>query len=282
MLFFRVDVNELYIERSWEQTFTTIDDQRVKVKLKTIKQGNDTEICIYYRTHVPECYKAVECKITYGLRYGIHPVEGLSGKVSHRFTNNNYYSTSAYKFTEDTADLLTQYAVNNVLTFYVQLDEYTICNDNDRMLQEIHRILNISDQINLLQENQELRNTNSLLTVDNLMLVHQNHKLEEENNELRELGPLPPLPSSPIPIPLREQISCMEVDELLELRNEINDKLYRLQCCKVCLVNQATVVFLPCRHNCMCLACSDKYAHEDHPNCPVCRTPWTDKLPTII
>ena len=41
--------------------------------------------------------------------------------------------------------------------------------------------------------------------------------------------------------------------------------------CTICLEGAATIGFLPCRHVCVCRACSDQTLSSSYNHCPICR-----------
>lgn len=64
---------------------------------------------------------------------------------------------------------------------------------------------------------------------------------------------------------------------------DIESDLYR-GVCKVCLAQYIQIVFRPCQHACVCVACEAKMekAHGNDKKCPVCKQVYTcaDKIYT--
>ena len=57
-------------------------------------------------------------------------------------------------------------------------------------------------------------------------------------------------------------------------RHPIADNLL----CVVCMEREKNMLLLPCRHICMCKACTDKIVDGDSAQCPVCRERVVDSF----
>jgi hypothetical protein len=76
-----------------------------------------------------------------------------------------------------------------------------------------------------------------------------------------------------------QQVRFREADtedtiDLLGLYSGVNQPGPEIQVhesCVVCLSSPASVAFLPCRHMCVCLACSGETLMSSRNHCPVCR-----------
>ena len=84
----------------------------------------------------------------------------------------------------------------------------------------------------------------------------------------RRQVPLPDELSSLTPTQLQELQSFLEA-MLLAVQKEAKDRTM----CVVCCSSSKEVVFYPCKHKCVCAACSEKLAI-----CPICRVPISDRI----
>jgi hypothetical protein len=52
--------------------------------------------------------------------------------------------------------------------------------------------------------------------------------------------------------------------------------------CSICLNNMRDVLYMPCRHVCACLTCTEKLLQSKKLNCPICRTRIAYYIPITI
>ena len=80
---------------------------------------------------------------------------------------------------------------------------------------------------------------------------------------------------------LKEKITIISLkaneyeQKLVELQNDIQEK----KCCKICMEEDISIVFLPCGHLCCCSNCAN---HPSVKKCPTCRGEIKNKFKVFL